>query len=317
MNFIKKHWKFIFLISMVALMASGCVSYDKSGNPSGAIYEYVGIPTARFMDWIANIFGGSYGIAIIIITIITRLFMLPSTYKMTKGTMTSSAKMKYAQPEIKEIQDEMNETDDPQEKAALQQELMKVYSKYDISMLSGVSGCLPMLIQLPIISAVYAAVRSSDKIAESSFLGIDLGERSILIVVLVAVSAFLTGWLMQKSNPTPTADNPTANQMQSSMLIMNPLMLGWFTFVSNAGMGLYFLTGSIWSLLQQVYMNHVAKPKIQKEIDQQVEKYKNIPREKRQSKVRKQKEAIEKENAKRIVPVKANSKKRNAGKQKK
>ena len=302
---------------MVALIASGCVSYDKAGNPSGAIYEYIGVPTARFMDWIANIFGGSYGIAIIIITIITRLFMLPSTYKMTKGTMISSAKMKYAQPEIKEIQDEMNETDDPQEKAALQQELMKVYSKYDISMLGGVSGCLPMLIQLPIISAVYAAVRSSDKIAESSFLGIDLGERSILIVVLVAVSAFLTGWLMQKSNPTPAADNPTANQMQSSMLFMNPIMLGWFTYVSNAGMGLYFLTGSIWSLLQQVYMNHVAKPKIQKEIDQQVEKYKNIPREKRQSKARKQKEVIEKENAKRIVPVKTSSKKRNAGKQKK
>ncbi|MCR8968741.1 membrane protein insertase YidC [Facklamia sp. 7083-14-GEN3] len=316
MKFIKKYWKLIFLISMVSLIATGCIRYDASGNPTGPIYEYLGVPTANFLDFLADIFGGSYGIAIMIVTLITRFFMLPSTYKMTKSSMESSAKMKYAQPEISEIQEEMKETDDPQEKAALQQELMQVYGKYDINMLSNVSGCLPLLIQMPIISAVYTAVRTSDKIADASFLGIHLGGKSLLLVVLVAATTFLSSWLMQKGTATPVSDNPQANQMQQSMMYMNPIMLGYFTYISNAGIGLYFFTGSLFALAQQFYMNQVARPKIQKDIDEKVKKYQNMPRVKRQKKARQTKKQLEKVNADRIVPVK-NPKARNAGKQRK
>ncbi|EPH12842.1 membrane protein insertase YidC [Facklamia hominis] len=317
MQFIKKHGKKILLFAFICLIAAGCVRYDKSGMPTGTVYQYIGIPTARLMDFLAHLFNGSYGMAIIIITVAVRLLMLPSTYKMTKNTMESSAKMKYAQPEISEIQAEMNDTDDPKEKADLQKELMQVYAKYDINMLSSMSGCLPLLIQLPFISAVYAAIRSSEKIAHSTFLGIDLGQRSIAIVVLVVVATFLSSWLMQKAAPTPATDNPQASQMQNSMLIMNPLMLGWFTYASNAGLGVYFLAGSIVSLLQQIYMNHVARPKIQAEMEEKAKKYANLPREKRKKAARENKNAIKAENAKRIVPVKSSSKGqgRNAGKQ--
>lgn len=324
MKFFKKHWKFFALMLFVVLIATGCVSYDEAGNPSGAVYEYIGIPTAHFMDFIANIFNGSYGMSIIIITIITRLFMMPSTYRMTKNSMVSSAKMKIAQPEIKAVQEDIEATDDPKEKAALNQELMQVYSKYDINMFSSLSGCLPLIIQLPIISAVYAAIRSSQQIANSSFLGIDLSERSIIIVALVVITAFVQGWLMQKNTPAaPTMDtgNQQASSMQNSMLVMNPLMLGWFTFVSNAGLGLYFLAGSIFGLIQQAYMNYVARPKIQKQVDEQAEKYASVPREKRKSKARQTKAAIKEENSQRIVPVKTTTRNkangRNAGKQSK
>lgn len=320
MKFLKKHWKFFALMAFIILVATGCVSYDDAGNPTGAVYEYIGVPTAHFMDFIANIFNGSYGMSIIIITFITRLIMMPSTYRMTKNSMISSAKMKFAQPEIKAVQEEIEATEDPKEKAALNQELMQVYSKYDINMFSSLSGCLPLIIQLPIISAVYAAIRSSEQIANSSFLGIDLAERSIIIVVLVVITAFLQGWLMQKVSPTVDTGNQQAGSMQNSMLIMNPLMLGWFTFVSNAGLGLYFLTGSIFGLIQQAYMNYVARPKIQKQVDDQAEKYASIPREQRKSKARKSKAAIKEENSQRIVPVKtttrsSNTGGRNAGKQ--
>ena len=314
MKRIKNNWRLIFLLMSVVFIASGCIRYDSAGNPTGAVYQYLGVPTAHLLDYLAHFMGGSYGMAIIIITIIVRLFMLPSTFKMTKNTMESSAKMKYAQPEINEIQEEMKATEDPQEKAELQKELMQVYSKYDINMLSNMSGCLPMLIQLPFISAVYAAIRSSEKIAGSTFMGIDLGERSLILVILVALATFASSWLMQKSSPATTSDNPQANQMQTSMMIMNPLMLGYFTYISNAGLGLYFFAGAIVSLLQQVYMNKVARPKIQKDIEERAQKYANIPRQQRKTKARQAKKAIEKENAKRIVPVKTTTG-RNAGKQ--
>ena len=157
----KQKIQMIFLLTLVVLVASGCVSYDSTGNPSGWVYDYLGRPASLFLDWLANLFGGSYGVAIIIVTMITRLLMMPSSLKMTKNSMISQAKMKIAQPEIDEIKADIEATSDAQEKTALNQELMDVYKKYDIDMLGGLSGCLPLIIQMPIISAVYAAIRSS------------------------------------------------------------------------------------------------------------------------------------------------------------
>lgn len=109
----KQKWiKIIGLLAVVILVMSGCVSYDSAGNPSGWVYEYIGRPASTLMDWIAGIFGGSYGVAIIIITIITRLLMMPSSVNMTKNSMISQSKMKIAQPEIDEINAEMEETSD-------------------------------------------------------------------------------------------------------------------------------------------------------------------------------------------------------------
>ena len=99
----KQKIQMIALLSLVVLVATGCVSYDTAGNPSGWVYDYLGRPASQFLDWLANIFGGSYGMAIIIVTIITRLIMMPSSINMTKNSMISQAKMKIAQPEILDI----------------------------------------------------------------------------------------------------------------------------------------------------------------------------------------------------------------------
>lgn len=318
MKKLKKHLPMLLLLFGIVLIASGCVQYTADGTPTGWIYEYFGKPATAFLNFLANIFGGSYGIAIIIVTIITRLLMLPSSLKMTKSSMISQARMKFAQPEIDEIRAEIDATDDPTEKARLNNELMAVYKKYDIDMFGGLSGCLPLLIQMPIISAVYTAIRSSQKIIDSKFLGIHLGERNLLIVALVVIFAFLQGWLMQRV--TPKTDNPTANSTTNSMMLMNPIMLGWISYASNAGLGIYFLTGSIFSFIQQLYSNHVMRPKIQKMLDDEAEKFENSPRQKR-TKVKKANETTV-EGSKRLIPTKQpvlpvneNNKRRNAGKQ--
>lgn len=309
----QKWFKILGLLAIVILVMSGCVSYDSTGNPSGWVYEYIGRPTSTLMDWIAGIFGGSYGMAIIIITLITRLFMMPSSVNMTKNSMMSQAKMKLAQPEIDEINEEINATDDAQRKAALQQELMAVYKKYDINMFGGLSGCLPLLVQMPIISAVYAAIRSSDRILDSNFLGISLGEKSLALVVVVVVVYALQGWLMQHN--MPQSDNPQAQQTSRTMMLMNPLMIGWISYASAAGLGLYFLTGGVFALFQQLYTNRIVKPRIEKLMEEEHEKYKNVRR-----KPRKQSLPKSNEDSQRLVPTKQQvttqgQKRRNEGKQ--
>ena len=132
----QRNWQLMALLVVVVLIASGCVSYDANGQPYGAVYEYLGKPAAAFLDFLAGFLFNSYGLAIIIVTLLTRVFMLPSSLKMTRDTMISQARMKVAQPEINEIQEEINASKDPAERARLQQELMGVYKKYNINMLA-------------------------------------------------------------------------------------------------------------------------------------------------------------------------------------
>lgn len=299
------------LLFFAALFLTGCVSYTETGEPTGFIYQYLGLPTARLLDWLANLFSGSYGIAIIIITIITRLLMMPSSIRMTRNSMMTQAKMKIAQPEIDEIQEEIQATNDPNLQAELNNELMAVYKKYDIDMMGNMSGCLPLLIQMPIISAVYAAIRSSKNILTSTFLGIPLGEPSLLLTVLVVLVYLLQSWLSMKT--MPQADNNQAAQTNKTMLLMNPLMFAWISYASAAGLALYFLAGGIFMVIQQAITNHVVKPRVERLITDEMEKYANQP--KRKKKVRPNQATDG-----RIVPtktqVKAN-KRRNEGRQQK
>ena len=295
------------LLMLVCLVMTGCVSYDSAGNPSGWVYEYIGRPMAHFLDWIANLFGNNYGIAIIIVTILTRILMMPSSMKMTRDSMMSQAKMKFAQPEIDEINAEIQASKDPKVQAELQNELMGVYKKYDINMMGGLGGCLPLLLQLPIISAVYAAIRSSEAIKQSTFLGIHLGERSLVIVVAVVIVCALQGWLMTKT--MPQSDNEQAASTSRTMMLMNPIMLGWISYSSAAGLGLYFLAGGIWAVIQQLYMNQVVRPKAQQQVEEEIAKYKQQikPRKKRVN-------PSHEIDSDRLVPTKKN-KRRNEGKQ--
>ena len=274
----KKHYRkiaFIGMLLVAVLVLSGCVSYDSAGNPSGWVYEYIGRPTSMVLDWIATLFGGSYGVAIIIVTILTRLLMMPSSINMTKSSMMTQAKMKFAQPEIDEIQAEIKETDSQEEQMRLNAELQQVHKKYDIDMMGGLrQGCLPLLLQMPIISAVYAAIRSSEQIQNATFLGINLGERSIAVVVAVVVVYALQGWLTTKG--TPSSDNPQAAQQQKSMMLMNPIMLGWTSWTAAAGLGLYFLTGGVFAVVQQLIMNHIIRPRVTRMMEEEVKKYESL-----------------------------------------
>lgn len=309
-----KKLQLLALSSFLLLSLTGCVSYDAAGNPTGWVYEYLGHPAAMLLNWLATMFGNNYGIAIIIVTILSRILMLPSSLKMTRSTIESSARMKVAKPEMDEIREELDQTTDPQEKLALNSELMAVQKKYGINMLGGLSGCLPLLLQMPFISAIYAAIRTSPEIKEASFLGMSLGETSLVLTIIVALVYGVQGWL--SSQTMAPSDNPQAASTSKSMMLMNPLMLGWITYISAAGLGLYFLTGGVISLIQQIYMNNVARPKIVAEVEKELEKFKNMER-----KPRKKVTKASTTPSDRLIPTKnqvqaSNPKRRNEGKQK-
>ena len=103
------------------------------------------------------------------------------------------------------------------------------------------------------------------EILRSNFLGINLGEQSMPLVIGVVLLYALQGWMMQKN--TPQSDNPKAQQTSRTMMLMNPLMIGWITYASAAGLGIYFLTGGVFAIFQQLYMNKVVRPRIEKDME--------------------------------------------------
>ncbi|MEO8148208.1 MAG: membrane protein insertase YidC [Bacteroidia bacterium] len=202
-------------------------------------------------NWL-NSFNLNFGIIILILTIIIKVALLPLTYKAYK----SGAKMRVLQPEIKEIQDKFKE-----EPVKLQQELMGLYKKAGVSPFG---GCLPMLLQMPILIAMFRFFPASIELRQESFLwAVDLstydsiwnfgfvpiinsvyGDHVSLFTILMTVSTLLyTHFNMQMSS----AMNPQMKWMQYVMPVM---FLGIFNNYS-AGLSYYYFLANMISIGQQ------------------------------------------------------------------
>lgn len=214
----------------------------------GYVNRFIVIPV---FNWL-NSFNLNFGIIILLLTIIIKVALLPLTYKAYK----SGAKMRVLQPEIKEIQDKHKE-----EPVKLQQELMGLYKKAGVSPFG---GCLPLLLQMPILIAMFRFFPASIELRQESFLwATDLstydsiwnfgfvpiinsiyGDHVSLFTLLMTISTLLyTHFNMQMSS----AMNPQMKWMQYVMPVM---FLGIFNNYS-AGLSYYYFLANMISIGQQ------------------------------------------------------------------
>ena len=187
-----------------------------------------------------NNFGvGSYGLAIIILTVIIKIILYP----LTKKQIQSMKAMQEIAPKMKKLQEKYN--DDP---AALQQKMMQLYQKAGVNPLA---GCLPMLIQMPILMALYYTFFSFDYGgAQPSFLWIPSLSDTDPMYILPILAA-LTTLLMQKITTVEMT------QQTKIMMIFFPLFMGFISLNLPAGLVLYWATQNVVQILQQliIYRN--------------------------------------------------------------
>ena len=222
-----------------------------------------------FFNWFqsANI-PGSAGLAIILFTLIARLVILPLTLK----SLQSTRRMQELQPQLKEIQRKHGK-----DQAKLSEETMKLYKEYKVN---PAGGCLPMLLQFPIFIGVYQAVLNltqitvpqhtvgkmidvlgtngfnvatlaEQRIGEAQLYGgflwiADLGKPDPIYVLGVLSVVFQ---LIVQLMATPRVQDPQQKAMTQSMLIL-PLMFGYLGFTFPAGAVLYWVIGSVLSMIQ-------------------------------------------------------------------
>lgn len=284
----------------IMLFLSGCMSRDDAGNPTGFIYDYLVVPTQQVIIWFADIFNGNFGLSIIAITLIVRILILPLNLSQSKKSIVQQEKTAFIKPELDVIQEKQKKAVTPEEKAAAQQEMMALYKENNMSMLGGV-GCLPLLLQMPVFTAMFQAIQLSEEIAESTFLGINLGTPSIPMAIAAGLIYLGQSYISMIGLP------PDQKKQMRTMMYMNPIMILFFTISSPAGLALYWLVGGIFGIFSTLLTNLYLKPRIRLQIEEEM---KSMP--KRSKPAIKKAEPVPAVNIDRQPSKKRN---RNAGKQ--
>lgn len=187
----------------------------------------------------------NYGLAIIFITIFIKIVLYPLTAKQMK----SMKAMSVLQPKIKAIQDKNKKN--PQK---AQQEIMDMYKEAGVNPLS---GCLPLLIQLPILIAFYNALMHLEYTnpGHAKFLWVP-SLQSADPFYLLPILAGVTTYLSMKVSTVPTSTgNDQAAQTQKMMTYMMPVLIGWMAMSFPSGLALYWVTFNVIGTIQQMYIN--------------------------------------------------------------
>lgn len=178
----------------------------------------------------------NYGLAIILMTIAIKIILYPITAKQ----ISSMANMAKIQPKMKELQEKYKN-----DKPRLNQELAELYKRENINPLA---GCLPLLLQMPILIAIFYGIREYQYIGTPSFLWINSLADADPTYVLPVVSA-LTTYVQSKQ----TIADPN-NPQNKIMLYFMPLFIGYISLTFPAGLVLYWVVTNIMQIGQQWLM---------------------------------------------------------------
>ena len=228
-------------------------SYEKviplGGKVIGVFTKYVIIP---LFDWLHR-FISNFGIIILLMTIFIKIVVLPFAYK----SYSSSAKMQALKPFMEKINAKYPKQEDAMKK---QQETMALYKKAGVSPMG---GCLPMLLQMPILWAMFRFFPASIELRQQPFLWAEdlsayddiihwntaiLGMDHIsLFALLMAVSMFFYSKIMQQQT---AGNDPNAKMMQAMSLYMMPIMMFFICNNLSSGLSYYYLLSNLITMLE-------------------------------------------------------------------
>jgi YidC/Oxa1 family membrane protein insertase len=213
----------------------------ENSNPYGGWLQGFVQPFAtmvmKTLLWMHEVLKLNYGWVLVIFGVAVRLLLWPFNQR----AMRTSMKMQVLQPELAEVQTKYKA--DPQR---MQQEVMKVYKEHDMSPFSALSGCLPMLLPMPVFITLFFVFQNTIEFRGVPFLYLtDISQKdpTFIIPLLMAASAFLLSWIGMRGVPP----NPQAK----IMAYMFPAMMFTFFFSAAAGLNLYYMVQNIAALPQQ------------------------------------------------------------------
>ncbi|PAO69098.1 membrane protein insertase YidC [Bacillus sp. X2(2017)] len=245
----------IFLIVLCSGNAAFAATNQVGGLSNvGFFHDYLIEPFSALLKGVAGLFHGEYGLSIILVTIIVRMVVLPLFVNQFKKQRVFQEKMAAIKPQVDSIQAKLKKTKDPEKQKELQMEMMKLYQENNINPLA--MGCLPMLIQSPIMIGLYYAIRSTPEIASHSFLWFSLGQSDILMSLSAGIMYFVQAYIAQKLSAKYSAvpQNPAAQQSTKLMVFIFPVVMTIFSLNVPAALPLYWFTSGLFLTVQNIVL---------------------------------------------------------------
>ena len=211
--------------------------------------EYLARPVLSLLIWLKKL-SGNYGIAIILLTLIVRIVFFPLTERGNR----SMRKMSKIAPQAKEIREKYK--DNPQ---LMNQKTMELYRQEGVSPLG---GCLPILLQIPVFFALYAALDSAVELRHVSFLWMTdltkpdlVGPKFFFGYGIHPLVIAMTVLMVLQQKMTPSNMDPA----QQKMMLAMPIIMLVFLYNLPSGLTLYWTVSQIFSIAQMKYSLYIAK----------------------------------------------------------
>lgn len=211
------------------------------------VFAWLVVPMLQALKWLHG-YLGNFGWSIILLTVLINLAMFPLRHR----SMVSMRKMQALQPEIKAIQDRYAKykLTDP-ERQKMNQEMMALYKQKQVN---PASGCLPMLLTMPILFAFYAMLQVAIELRHAPFFGWihDLSAQDPYYVWPLLMG----GTMFWQQRITPTTADPVQARIFMMMPIIFTVTFLWFP----AGLVIYWLTSNMMAIGQQYLTNRIIGP---------------------------------------------------------
>lgn len=211
------------------------------------IFSWLVVPLLRALKWI-NQYIGNYGWSIIALTVLINLVMFPLRHK----SVVSMRRMQEIQPEVKAIQDRYSKLKmtDPA-RANMNKEMMQLYKERGVN---PASGCVPMLLTLPVLFAFYAMLSVAIELRGAPFIGWirDLSVYDPLFITPILMG--ITQFVQTKMTPS------TADPVQQRVMLFMPLLFMFMFIWAPSGLVLYWTVSNLWAIGQQALTNKMIGP---------------------------------------------------------
>lgn len=244
----KKYNLFFLMIAVImSLSACGINQTPITAETEGVWNHLFVYPMSWLIIHAADLLNGSFGLAIIIITIGIRLLLLPFMLKQQKSTLA----MQELKPKMDSLQERYKDVKDTEKQQEMQKELIALYKENGVNPLM---GCLPMLVQAPILMAFYFAIMRTEQITFSPFLWLNFGQADPFFIL--PILAGLTTFLQTKLAST------SLNDPMKVMMYIMPVFIIFIGSTLPAALSLYWSIGNIFMIVQTYFTVTRAKPRV-------------------------------------------------------
>ena len=239
-------YKYLFAGLILMLILSGCQGAAQPLDPNSLSWfeHYFVYPFSLLIKKLAVLFGGSYGLSIIAITVAVRLIIMPFVVKQTKSSLVLKEKMNLLKPDLDALKKKYEGKKDPENQRQQQQEMMELYQKHNMNPLATVGGCLPLIIQMPVLFGLYYAIIKTPEIAAHPFLWFNLGHTDLALTIIAVIIYFL------QYKVSLIGMEPQQRKQMAILGLMSPVMIGVISLNSPAALPLYWATGALFLVVQ-------------------------------------------------------------------